>query len=148
MKRVLFLSSVMFMFLSVFAQQVARQEAINAAVNTMKYNGRTNLAKSSISSVNSKNNGDTVLIYEVLFQNGEMVLLSGNKACLPVLGYSLPTEVSAPQSILDNHADIPDGLRDMIEEYEEQILYCFRNNLTSRGCVKSPKIGIFRFVTI
>ena len=100
-------------------------------MNIMKYNGCTSLAKSSVSSVNSKNKGDTVLIYEVLFQSGEMVLLSGNKACLPVLGYSFPTEVSAPQSILDNYADIPDGVRDMIEEYEEQILYCFRNNLTS-----------------
>lgn len=131
MKRVLFLSSAMFIVLSAFAQQVTRQEAVNAAVNTMKYNGRTSLAKSSVLSVQSKNKGDTVLIYEVLFQSGEMVLLSGHKACLPVLGYSLPTAVSAPQSILDNYADIPDGLRDMLSEYEEQILYCFRNNLAS-----------------
>ena len=131
MKRVLFLSSAIFILLSAFAQQVTRQEAVNAAVNTMKYNGRTSLAKSSVLSVQSKNKGDTVLIYEVLFQSGEMVLLSGNKACLPVLGYSLPTAVSAPLSILDNYADIPDGLRDMLSEYEEQILYCFRNNLTS-----------------
>lgn len=50
MKRVYFLSSVMFIVLSSFAQQVTRQEAVNAAVNTMKYNGRTNLAKSSVSS--------------------------------------------------------------------------------------------------
>ena len=100
-------------------------------MNTMKYNGRTSLAKSSIISIQSKNNGDTVLIYEVLFQSGEIVLLSGNKACLPVLGYSLPTSVSAPQSILENYADIPDGLRDMLSEYEEQILFCFRNNMTS-----------------
>ena len=42
MKRVYFLSSVMFIVLSSFAQQVTRQEAVNAAVNTMKYNGRTN----------------------------------------------------------------------------------------------------------
>ena len=131
MKRVLFLSSVMFMFLSAFAQQVTRQEAINAAVNTMKYNGRTSLTKSSILSVNSKSKGDTVLIYEILFRSGEMVLLSGNKSCIPILGYSLPTTTSMPQSILDNYSDIPYGLQDMLMEYEEQILYCFRNNLTS-----------------
>ena len=131
MKRVFFFISVMFIVLSAFAQQVTRQEALNAAVNTMKYNGRTNLDKSSVSSVNSKNNGDTVLIYEVLFQSGEMVLLSGNKACIPVLGYSLPTEASTPQSVLGNYADIPDGLQDVLAEYEEQILYCFRNNLMS-----------------
>ena len=130
MKRVFILSLAMFIVSSAFAQQVTRQEAINAAVNAMKYNGRTSLAKSSVLNVQSKSKGDTVLIYEVLFQSGEMVLLSGNKACLPVLGYSLPTAVSAPQSVLDNYADIPDGLRDMLSEYEEQILYCFRNNLT------------------
>jgi hypothetical protein len=131
MKRFIFISLVMSLVSLVYSQQVSRQEAVNAAVNTMKYNGRTNLAISSISSVSSKNNGDMVLIYEVIFQSGEMVLLSGNKACIPVLGYSLPSAASAPQSILGNYADIPDGLRDLLSEYEEQILYCFRNNLTS-----------------
>jgi hypothetical protein len=62
MKRVFFLSSAIVIVLSAFSQQVTRQEAVNAAVNTMKYNGRTSLAKSSIISIQSKNNGDTVLI--------------------------------------------------------------------------------------
>ena len=133
MKRILFISLVMFIVLSAFPQQVTRQEAVNAAVNTIKYNGRSNLSNFSVSSINSKNKGDTVLIYEVHFQSGEIVLLSGNKACTPVLGYSLSTLFSASQSILDNNADIPDGLRDMLSEYEEQILICFRNNLNSKN---------------
>ena len=90
----------------------------------MKYNGRTSLTKSSILSVNSKSKGDTVLIYEILFRSGEMVLLSGNKSCIPILGYSLPTTTSMPQSILDNYSDIPYGLQDMLTEYEElHLLY-------------------------
>lgn len=131
MKKTFFLILTMFIVLSAYPQQVTRQEVVNAALNTMKHNGRTSLTKSSILSVNSKSKGDTVLIYEILFRSGEMVLLSGNKSCIPVLGYSLPTTTSMPQSILDNYSDIPYGLQDMLTEYEEQILYCFRNNLTS-----------------
>ena len=134
MKKVSFLIIMIFVATSVFCQQVTQQEAVKAAVNTMKYNGRTSMAESSVSSVNTKSRGDTILMYEVVFQSGELVLLSGNKSCLPVLGYCLPSVSSTPQSILNNYADIPDGLRDMLGEYEEQIVCCFRNNLTSGYC--------------
>jgi hypothetical protein len=131
MKRVFFLITILLVATSVFCQQVTQQEAVKAAVNTMRYNGRTSMAESSVLSVNTKSRGDTILMYEVIFQSGELVLLSGNKSCLPVLGYCLPSSSSTPQSILNNYPDIPAGLRDMLGEYEEQIVYCFRNNLTS-----------------
>ena len=131
MKRVFFLITILLVASSVFCQQVTQQEAVKAAVNTMRYNGRTSMAESSVLSVNTKSRGDTILMYEVIFQSGELVLLSGNKSCLPVLGYCLPSSSSTPQSILNNYPDIPAGLRDMLGEYEEQIVYCFRNNLTS-----------------
>ena len=131
MKRVFFLITILLVATSVFCQQVTQQEAVKAAVNTMRYNGRTSMAESSVLSVNTKSRGDTILMYEVVFQSGELVLLSGNKSCLPVLGYCLPSSSSTPQSILNNYPDIPAGLRDMLGEYEEQIVYCFRNNLTS-----------------
>ena len=73
--------------LSGVCQQVTIQEATNAAVNTMRYYGRNNISNSSIDSVYSMvNQGDT-LLYEVHFESGETVLLSGHKACEPVLGY-------------------------------------------------------------
>lgn len=122
-------------FYAVFSQQVTEQEAINAAINTMKYCGKSNFSKSNISSVYSKKNGDTTLMYEVIFQTGEMVMLSGNKACLPVLGYNIPDNNNSqkaifPQSILNNYDNIPDGLKFMLEEYAEQIAYCFRNKVS------------------
>lgn len=115
-----------------FSQQVTKQEAINAAINTMRYNGMSNISKSNIANVYTKQNGDTTLLYEVIFKSGEMVLLSGNKTCLPILGYNIPEKKVYTLSILDNYDDIPDGLKDMLEEYIDQILYCFRNSI-SRG---------------
>lgn len=131
MKRVFFLITILLVATSVFCQQVTQQEAVKAAVNIMRYNGRTSMVESFVSNVNTRSRGDTVLLYEVVFHSGELVLLSGNKSCLPVLGYCLSSPSSTPQSILNNYSEIPDGLRDMLEEYEEQIVYSFRNNLTS-----------------
>ena len=83
MKRVFFLITILLVASSVFCQQVTQQEAVKAAVNTMRYNGRTSMVESSVSNVNTRSRGDTVLLYEVVFHSGELVLLSGNKSCLP-----------------------------------------------------------------
>ena len=100
--------------LSGVCQQVTIQEATNAAVNTMRYYGRNNISNSSIDSVYSMvNQGDT-LLYEVHFESGETVLLSGHKACEPVLGYI--TEGKG-ETILNRYDNIPDGLRDFVDEY-------------------------------
>ena len=112
--------------LHVNSQQVTRQEAITAAINTIKYCGKQDVSETELS-VFTKQKGDTVLVYEVVFPTGEMVLLSGNKSCLPVLGYRLPGKTVASESVLSHFDDIPGGLRDMIEEYIEQIEECFVN---------------------
>lgn len=125
MKKFVFINLLVFCgILSVNCQQVTRNEAVNAAINTMKYCGKQNISESDFS-VFTKQKGDTVLLYEVIFQTGEMVLLSGNRSCLPVLGYRFPEESVDAESILSRFDDIPDGLRDMIEEYAEQVENCF-----------------------
>ncbi len=125
MKKFVFINLLVFCgILSVNCQQVTRNEAVNAAINTMKYCGKQNISESDFS-VFIKQKGDTVLLYEVVFQTGEMVLLSGNRSCLPVLGYRFPEESVDAESILSRFDDIPDGLRDMIEEYAEQVENCF-----------------------
>ena len=108
--------------LSGVCQQVTIQEATNAAVNTMRYYGRNNISNSSIDSVYSMvNQGDT-LLYEVHFESGETVLLSGHKACEPVLGYI--TEGKG-ETILNRYDQIPDGLRDFVDEYAAYSQYFF-----------------------
>ena len=70
-----------------------------------------------------KNERGNTLMYETVLDDGQRILLSGSKACLPVLGYmSLPEG----KSIFDD--DMPDGLKFLLEEYQEQLELCFQND--------------------
>lgn len=99
-------------------QQITQQEAVSAAVNTMRYWGITD----TVINVFTKQQSDTVLLYEVRFAKGQMVLLSGCWSCKPILGYSIGNE---NETILNEYDQIPDGLRELIDNYARQVLSCF-----------------------
>lgn len=102
-------------------QQVSPAEARTAALNTMRYN-RQMYSEHDISAVNTYESRGNTLIYEVKFNDNHSVLLSGSKACLPVLGYNFSDD---DETILDKFDMVPPGLQSMIEEYIEQIEICF-----------------------
>ena len=120
-----------------YAQQVSQREAVQAAINTIRYekNGDANRQVDTVFAKIMKN--DT-LMYEVLFDDGNIVLLAGNKACIPVLGIILleATDTNSISSVVDTNSifaggdNVPDGLIDFLDDYEQQITYCFRNNIT------------------
>lgn len=110
--------------------QVSQEQAVTAAINTIKYDTRSNLTSSDIEKINTLHSGDTVFMYEVVFNTDDIVLLSGNTTCSPILGYILHDNKET-QSILDNYDNIPDGLKNMIDGYLEEIKYCFRNNIST-----------------
>ena len=107
-------------------QQVSEIEARNAAINTL-YNKAGVLKVSSddrIKTVNSLNNanGDTIM-YEMVFQNGAAVLLSGSKTCLPVLGFYVKDDNNA---VFDpNNDDVPCGLKALLKGYADDIEWGF-----------------------
>jgi len=107
-------------------QQVSEIEARNAAINTL-YNKTDVLKVSSderIKTVNSLNNanGDTIM-YEVVFQNGAAVLLSGTKTCLPILGFYVKEDNGV---VFDpNNDNVPDGLKALLKGYEDDIEWGF-----------------------
>lgn len=109
-------------------QQVTRQEAINAAVNTMYSIGRPDLSTNTIQNVFSTiERGDT-LLYEVRFTTGESVLLSGHHSCLPILGYIIQEEGDTLQHatpMLNPNGDCPEGLKFLLDCYREEIMLCF-----------------------
>ncbi len=117
------------------AQQVTRNEAVTAAINNLKYYYQ-NQNISSIDSVYSYCRNGRTLIYEVHFDTGEIVLLSGHKDCQPILGCVFPddeSEVSThqkTQTLLSLGDDCPDGLKIFIEEYIQQIENCFTHSMT------------------
>ena len=104
--------------------QVSQEQAVTAAINTIKYDTRSNVTSSDIEKINTLHSGDTVFMYEVVFNTDDIVLLSGNTTCSPILGYILHDNKET-QSILDNYDNIPDGLKNMIDGYLEEIKYCF-----------------------
>lgn len=110
--------------------QVTQEQAVTAAMNTIRYNNRSNITSSNVEEVNTLHSGDTVFMYEVVFDTEDIVILSGNTTCSPILGYILHDNMET-QSILDNYDNIPDGLKEMINEYLEEIKYCFRNNIST-----------------
>ncbi len=110
--------------------QVTQEQAVTAAINTIRYNNRSNITSSNVEKINTLHSGDTVFMYEVVFDTEDIVLLSGNTTCSPILGYILHDNMET-QSILDNYDNIPDGLKEMINEYLEEIKYCFRNNIST-----------------
>ena len=70
------------------------------------------------------------LLYEIVFSTGESVLLSGHKNCLPILAINTS---SYRETILDNMESIPDGLKDLIDEYIEQIRIAFEKENTANS---------------
>jgi hypothetical protein len=66
---------------------------------------------SDISSVSYITRQRKPAIYEVLFQNGNTILLSGSKACIPVLGCNF----SGKGETVVNNNDLPFGLQDMLD---------------------------------
>ena len=87
----------------------------------MRYWGITD----TVINVFTKQQSDTVLLYEVRFAKGQMVLLSGCWSCKPILGYSIGNE---NETILNEYDQIPDGLRELIDNYARQVLVVLLQN--------------------
>ena len=86
-KNILAILILLFVQLGVYGQQISRQEAINAAVNTLNYQiGRQLLSETNVDTVLTNTSNGYTLLYEVRFRTGATVLLSGNKSCIPILG--------------------------------------------------------------
>ncbi|MBO4403181.1 MAG: C10 family peptidase [Bacteroidales bacterium] len=85
-----------------------------------------NLSNKSIDTVYTYDDSiGRALLYEVVFNNRHVVLMSGSKACIPVLGYY---EAKEGQGILSKRTPIPEGLQDLIDGYIEEIRYCMNND--------------------
>ena len=109
-------------------QQVSRTEAKNAAINTL-YNKTEVLNRSAdteIDTVHSfSNSRSDVLMYEVVFKNRAAILLSGSKACLPVLGYYIKPDNDNGAIFDTTNINVPCCLRAFIYDYIQQLELSF-----------------------
>lgn len=132
MKKVVFLQ-VIFILLSFnnsFSQSVSLQEARTVAINLMSYESKISYTVDSIRTINTKIQNGNILLYEILFNNGTSVLLSGHKACTPVLGMTLYEEGEPSSGLLNRHDSLPDALQYLLDYYVNQIDYCFSHKLS------------------
>lgn len=77
--------------------------------------------------ITMKKNGHT-LMYEVKFNSGERVILSGHRGCVPILGIisSMNNDV---ETVFSDSELLPEAFRLFIDEYANQIEYCFDNQM-------------------
>jgi hypothetical protein len=115
-------------------QQVSENEARNAAINTL-YDKTAILNKRSYSEIDtvfsSYNSRSNVLMYEVVFKNNTAILLSGSKACLPVLGYYIKPDNDDSAIFDTTHNNVPCCLQAFLYDYIQEIEWCFaQDNIT------------------
>ena len=123
-KNLVIYTALLIFVIPVNAQQIKLNEAHIAATYAMleeyEEEEREYIIKElSVTETNTYSVKDTIFMYEVLFNNGKGILLSGNKNCLPVLGHLGNAKVS----IFDK--DAPCCLTDFIEGYIYQIRESF-----------------------
>jgi hypothetical protein len=108
-------------------QQVSKAEVEKAAVYTLVEKAEilnVSVTKDIDAIWESRSEKGHVLMYEVVFKNRAAVLLSGSRACEPVLGYYIKGDDK--ESIFDtNNLHVPCGLRAMVEGYAQEIEWCF-----------------------
>jgi len=112
-------------------QQVSKREATNAAINAL-YSKANVLNRSSNTEIDTVysffNSRSNVLMYEVIFKNSAAILLSGSKACLPVLGYYIKDKNDSSAIFDATNLFVPPGLHALIECFVREVEYCFSQN--------------------
>lgn len=102
------------------SQQISSWEAENAATNWIRFHYPEYQSKKNVVSLMNRNGN--ILLYEVRFDSIN-ILLSGSKACLPILGY-----YKGSVSFINDMANLPCNLRSFINSFIEEIDSCFAND--------------------
>ncbi len=103
-------------------QAVSKDEIRKVASNylTMQTNNTKILTANEIDTIYEIKQKEKTVIYEVVYKNGNSILLSASKACRPVIGYNLSGK---RETIGNAKKDIPDGLLFMLSERQSIISY-------------------------
>lgn len=125
--KILLLSLIFICAESLTAQrQIHYSEAVSVARNMLNYLDYENNSVSDIAEVRVRVFQETdtkidTLLYEIELANGAEILLSGNRACKPVLAHGYTG------SILEtDNEELPCGVRFFVDSYIEQIEYAFK----------------------
>ena len=109
------------------AQAVSYDEAIYAAVKVMQLESKSSVTTDSVSSVFMDTHDGNILMYEVGFADGSIVLLSGNKSCTPILCMIIAEEDGPSKGLLNRIDSMSPAARDLLSYYSNQINYIFNS---------------------
>lgn len=125
MKRVIVAIVAVLFSVQSFAQkqQISIFEAVHAAVNWI--DNRFNPTSLTVTNVYADTGLYGISMYEVETSIGQTVLLSGSRACLPILGVHYSDE----GSYIENDS-LPCGLQFMLDYYKERIDSCLADKNT------------------
>ena len=118
MKKIVLFSIILLSYCLTKAQSATMGQTEMAAVNYVYSYLQYNVTTTNIDSVTELQINNKVLVREVCLDNGVNVVLSGYLNCLPVLMYSTEGE-----HVLSDTANLPDGLKDFLENYCAAIEY-------------------------
>ena len=105
----------------IFAQGVvSEKDAISVAI-ALASNQRNNSIVETVKKMTGTNNQP--ILYEVIMADSSVVLLSGNKACTPLLGEYKYCGIS----IVDDFEMIPCRLKCLVRNYVNQINQCYES---------------------
>lgn len=122
-KLVIITTLLLWGYLASAQQQVHLNEIISVANN---YMAPTRQGHDAIDTIYCKVDSlsDTVL-YQILYKDKSFVLLSGSKACLPILAYG---ETQSRIPIWNDAHDTPEGLMNLVNQYEVHVRHCFSSD--------------------
>ena len=121
----------------VFSQQVTNKEAVDVALAMVKQVfDKDDITEKDVRKTYAKASDEGyILIYEIIFADKTKVFVSGNKACIPILGY-VPSENVPEGGLLENYDKMPDGLKFFMDSYCEQIDFCHKNPTSVEYCTE------------
>ncbi len=125
MKRfvILFYVCISLSALSQNKMQVSSLEASAVATKVLKQTSKRYIStQPEIVEIETLYYGEHIALYEVIFEKGENVIISGSKSAKPVLAIC---HESNGESALKNINDLPGGYRYFIEKMYQELCHCF-----------------------
>jgi hypothetical protein len=127
---------------------VSKDEAIKVAITyrSMQENTTKSFLRQNVNQCYTITRRNKVLIYEVKFNDGYSILLSGVKNCIPILGYNLSSSFNI--NPLFSNLNIPPGLNYFLEKYCDEIEYLIDSS-SNKNLIKTEWVNLLRdsFVT-
>ncbi len=114
--------------MTTYGQQVTEKEAVAAALTYMGSEKGHYMTEDSVDNVFCIGDKGVIYLFEVCFVDGSSVVMSGHRACTPVVGLIEADEDKPTVGLINRRDSLPPAMRELLNHYVAQIRYCFVNS--------------------